>query len=258
MNVITVEKQGHVFLIGLNEPQKLNSFSLQMLHELAGAYTAFEDDADARCAVLFAHGPHFTSGLRLNEVGPKVASGELLFPKDRVDPLDLFGRRRTKPVVMAVQGWCLTIGIELLLGSDIGVASQDTRFAQMEVRRGIMPFGGATLRFAQRCGWGNAMRWLLSGAEFDASEAHRIGLVQQLVEPGSQLEVALALATDIANQAPLAVQASRRSAQLAMEQGPKAALEALLPDARALFATQDAAEGVRSFVERRAGKFEGR
>ena len=102
------------------------------------------------------------------------------------------------------------------------------------------------------------MRWLLSGAEFDASEAHRIGLVQQLVEPGSQLEVALALATDIANQAPLAVQASRRSAQLAMEQGPKAALEALLPDARALFATQDAAEGVRSFVERRAGKFEGR
>ena len=90
-------------------------------------------------------------------------------------------RRVSKPIVMAVQGICFTIGIELMLAADIRIASEGSRFGQIEVRRGLYPVGGATLRMVQEFGWGNAQRYLLTGDEFGAQEAHRIGLVQEVV-----------------------------------------------------------------------------
>jgi len=255
---VTTERLGHVWLMGLDRAGKLNAFDGAMHRELAEAYTVLEEDEDLWCGVLFAHGDNFTAGLDLAEVGPAVHQGGDLFPPGLVDPLELGERRRSKPVVCAVQGWCLTIGIELLLASDVRIASADTRFAQMEVRRGIMAFGGATLRMPQVAGWGNAMRWLLTGGQFDAAEALRIGLVQEVVESGQQKERALALAQEIAAQAPLAVQATRASAVAAFERGPAAAASELLAQVRALMESEDAAEGVRSFVERRHAEFKGR
>ncbi|MFT7622653.1 MAG: enoyl-CoA hydratase [Myxococcota bacterium] len=254
---VTVERVGHVTQIGLNEPKKLNSFGLIMLRELAEAYTAFEADPEARCAVLFAHGDHFTSGLRLDEVGPAVARGDKLFPEDSVDPLDLFGPRRTKPVIGVVQGWCLTIGIELLLACDIRVAASGTRFSQLEVKRGIMPFGGATLRFPQIAGWGNAMRWLLTGEEFGPEEALRIGMIQEITPLGEELSRGMALAGAVGRAAPLAVQASRASSRLAVEGGFEAGRERLMDGARGLMDSADAYEGVQSFLERREARFTG-
>ncbi len=255
---VTTEVRGHVLLMGLNRPHKLNSFSLRMHRELAEAYDRFERDEQLRCAVLFAHGDNFTTGLDLAEVGPAVAAGASLFPEGMVDPLDLAQPRRTKPVIAAVQGWCLTIGVELLLACDLGVAARDARFAQMEVRRGIMPFGGGTQRWVQRAGWGRAMRWLLTGGRFDAEEALRLDLVQEVVEPGEQLDRALALADEIAAQAPLAVQATRLSARIAVEEGPAASAARMLDQARALMGSEDAHEGLMSFVERRTARFQGR
>src|SRR5207253_9310001 len=101
-----------------------------------------------------------------------------------MDPLVIPGPRLTNPIISAVQGICLTIGIELMLAADIRVAASNARFAQIEIKRGLYPFGGATIRFARETGWGNAMRYLLTGDEFNAAEAHRIGLVQEVVEPG--------------------------------------------------------------------------
>ncbi len=255
---LTLESDGHVRLVGLNRPEKRNAFNLAMLDELSAAYTQCEDDPDARCVLLFAHGAHFTAGLDLAEVGPHVAAGGGLHHEGRVDPLGLFGRQRSKPVVMAVQGYCFTIGIELCLASDVRVAASDTKFTQLEVARGIMPFGGATLRFPQVAGWGDAMRWMLSGEFFDAHEAHRMRVVRHGGAPGAQLEAARAIAQSIAAQAPLAVQATLRASRAAMELGAEAAKAELMREARALMHTQDAAEGVRSFVERRKAKFEGR
>jgi enoyl-CoA hydratase/carnithine racemase len=255
---LTLETRGHVLLVGLNRPAKRNAFNLQMLRELSAAYTRLEDDPALRCLVLFAHGDHFTAGLDLAEVGPHVAGGGGLLVDSGVDPVDLEGRRRVKPVVMAVQGYCYTIGVELSLAADVVVASRDTRFTQFEVCRGIMAFGGATLRFAQVAGYQNAMRYVLTGDVFDADEAVRIGVAQEATAPGAQLDRAVAIAERIAAQAPLAVQASRVSAKLALEQGHAAALAALMPAARALMSTEDAAEGLRSFVERRPAVFRGR
>lgn len=255
---LTLETRDHVLLIGLDRADKRNAFDLAMLRQLAEALTRYEDDPELRCAVLFAHGEHFTAGLDLGEVGPAVASGEALFPAELVDPCGLFGRVREKPLVTAVQGWCLTIGIELLLASDIRVAASDTRFGQIEIKRGIFPFGGATLRLPQIAGWGDAMRWLLTGDQFDAAEARRIGLVQDVVEPGQQLARATELAERVARQAPLGVRATLRSARLAVEQGQAAALAGMMADVRGLMASEDAHEGLRSFLERREAKFRGR
>jgi enoyl-CoA hydratase len=182
---ITTELRDHVLHIGLHRADKRNAFDLAMLRGLAEALTRGEDDPEVRCHLLFGHGEHFTAGLDLAEVGPAVAAGAPLFPDGAVDPLGLFGRLRSKPLVVALQGWCLTIGIELALAADIRVAASDTRFGQIEIKRGIFPFGGATLRMPTQLGWGNAMRYLLTGDTFDAAEAHRIGLVQELAEPSA-------------------------------------------------------------------------
>ena len=258
LQTLTLQRHGHVLAVGLNRPAKRNAFDLRMLRELALAFTACDEDPDLRCLLLHAHGDHFTAGLDLAQVGPAVAAGQALFPPDAVDPLGLTGRRMRKPVVCAVQGWCLTIGVELLLAADIRLAAQGTRLAQMEVQRGIMPFGGGTLRWPRVAGWGDAMRWLLTGDPFDAAEALRMGLVQEVVPPEGLFSRALEMAGRVAAQAPLAVQATLQSARLAVEQGEQAARGALMGQARGLFATEDAQEGVRSFLERRRAVFKGR
>lgn len=255
---MTTQREGRVFHIVLDRADKKNAFDLRMLRELAEAVTDYESDASLWCAVLYANGDDFTAGLDLAEVGPAVKSGAPLFPEGSVDPLSLGEPKRKKPLVMAVQGWCLTIGIELLLAADIRLAAEETRFGQIEINRGIFPFGGATIRLPQVAGWGNAMRWLLTGDRFDAQEALRIGLVQQIVAREQLHEMAIEIAHTVAKRAPLGVQATIRSARTAQYEGPAAATRELLVIARELMDTEDAAEGVQSFVERREGRFKGR
>ncbi len=255
--VVTKERHGHVLAIGLNRPDKMNAFTVQMLHELAEAYTELEDDPELRCGLVFAHGEHFTAGLDLGKVAPHVQTGQNLFPDDLVDPFNLNGRTRTKPVVIAVQGYCLTVAIELILAADICIAADNCKFGQIEIRRGIFPFGGATIRFLQRSGWGNAMRYLLTGDYFDSSEAYRIGLVQEVVADHPK-ERGMEMAQSVAAQAPLGVYATLRNARKVLEAGEAAAKDDLLPTVLQLMQTQDAAEGLQSFLERRTANFKGK
>jgi enoyl-CoA hydratase/carnithine racemase len=255
---ITTEVRDHVLLMGVDRPDKRNAFGPELLVALCEAYTRLDEDPELRCGVVFAHGEHFTAGLDLLATAPTFASGEELLPPELVNPWGTIGRRCRKPVVVAVHGRCLTLGIELLLNAECSVAAEDARFAQIEVQRGIFPFGGATVRFPQRCGWGNAMRWILSGDELPAEEALRIGLVHEVVPTGQQLERAIEIASSIAKQAPLAVQATLANARKALDEGEQAAIEDLLPTLRKLLVTEDAAEGVQSFVERREAVFQGK
>jgi enoyl-CoA hydratase/carnithine racemase len=257
---ISVEQRGQILLIGLNRPAKRNAFDRQMLNELAAAFGELETNDEIRCGVLFARGEMFTAGLDLASVAPTIAAGGNLDDENsRVDPLGLDkDKLRTKPLVAAVHGKCLTIGIELLLAADVRVASENATFAQIEIKRGIFPFGGATLRFPETAGWGNAMRWLLTGDEFDAAEAMRIGLVQEIVAHGEQLEKAVEIAQRIAAQAPLGVRATIASARKMQNEGFDAAARDLLPQVLRLFQSEDAREGLQSFIERRDGNFEGR
>ncbi len=256
---ITVETRGHVLLMGFNRPEKRNAFTLDMCYDLARAYGELSRNKDLRCGLLYAHGDHFSAGLDLPQWAPVFASGKWLDLED--DMIDPFGtdedNRCKKPVVMACQGICYTIGFELLLAADVRIAANDLRLAQLEVKRAIFPVGGGTVRMFQEIGWGNAMRYILTGDEMSGPEAYRLGLVQDLVEPGQQFERALAMAERISKAAPLGVQAALASARRARIHGDKAALSSLYEEIRPLMNSKDSQEGLQAFLERREPNFTG-
>lgn len=257
MTNITCERRGRLLLIGLNRVAKRNAFDPPMFHELAAALGEFEVNRELWCGVVFGHGDHFTGGIDLAQFAPLFELPDpFALGLDEVDP---FGLRNhlSKPLVIAVHGITFTIGIELLLAADVRIAATDTRFAQMEVARGLYPLGGATFRLLREAGWGNAMRYLLTGDEFGAAEALRLGLVQEVVEPGRQLERALTIAERIASCAPLGVKATLRSAWMSIEEGETFAAAHVSDDMAAVLKSDDFREGVASFKERRAARFRG-
>jgi len=255
---VSLERRGHVLLIGLDRAAKRNAFDLPMWDALCRAYGELDRDDELRVGVLHAAGDHFTAGLDLPQWAPVFASGTWTVPDGGLDALGFTGPRLRKPIIAAVQGMCLTIGIELLLATDVRVASATAKFAQIEIKRGIYPVGGATLRFPREVGWGNAMRWLLTGDEFDAAEALRIGLAQDVAPAGEQLARAIALAEVVAAQAPFGVYATIASSRLAQPRAEAEAARRLLPDLAPLLASEDMQEGLAAFLQRRKGTFKGR
>lgn len=256
---ILTERRGHILMMGLNRPQKRNAADYELLTALARAYGELDRDPELRVGVVHAIGEHFTAGLDLADVAPRIGpDGLSLEGETGIDPWQVSGRQLSKPVVVAVHGTCLTLGIELVLASEVAVAARSTRFAQIEVARGILPFGGATMRFPRVAGWGNAMRYILTGDSFDAAEAYRMGLVQEVVDDGEQLNAALAIAERIAAQAPLAVQAALTSAKRAVRDGDAAAEAELQPALVRLAASEDARIGMEAFLTRTQAAFVGR
>jgi enoyl-CoA hydratase/carnithine racemase len=244
-----------ILVMTVDRVEKKNAFTPKISNELAAAYTRLDDDPALFVGVLTFAGDHSTAGLEMPLFfGPDADPGS---PKDAVDPFGL-QRRLTKPLIVAVQGITFTIGIEIALAGDIIVAASDARFCQLEPKRGLAPLGGATIRYVQRAGWGNAMYHLLRADEFSADEALRIGLVQEVVDPGQQRERAVVLARELLHCAPLALQHTVANARLALDEGEPAAIDAIPAMSKAVMATADFQEGIASFVERRAAQFKGR
>lgn len=252
---VTRERVGRVLKITIDNPSKKNAFIPEMMEQLSDALTLLDYEDDLWVGVLCAAGDHFTAGLDMPKFfGPGATAKPI---KDgNVDPFGLI-RQGRKPLVTAVQGICFTIGIEIALAGDIIVAAEDSRFCQMEAKRGIAPLGGAHFRYITRAGWGNAMYHLLTCDEFDAAEAHRIGLVQEVVPVGTQIDRAMAIAAMIAANAPLGILATKDAGRQFITEGEQAAIAAI-PGIRAkVMASADAAEGIRSFIERRPAVFRG-
>ncbi len=254
---VSREKHQHVFLIGLDREKKRNAFDHFMIDDLSHALTEYENDADLRCAVIFAHGEHFSAGLDLVQLQSKMSSGIFSSDPDIINPWGTSGRIRKKPVIVAAHGYCYTAGIELILNADISIAQSNTQFAQLEVLRGILPFGGASARFVKAAGWNKSMRYLLTGDTFNAQQALEMNLICEITED-PPLSRALELANRIANAAPLAVQATIAAAKDAIEMNETEAFKRLDQHLMPLLSTSDVTEGVNAMLERRVPRFKGK
>jgi len=253
---IRTEVHGRVFKIIIDNAAKKNAFSPEMMAQMSDALTTLHNNDEYWVGVVCAEGRDFTAGLDMPKFfGPKAEQWGL-----KEGNIDVFGlaNRCRKPIVTAVQGIVFTIGIEMMLAGDIVVAADDCRFCQMESKRGIAPLGGAHFRFLTRAGWGDAMYHLLLCDEFNAQRAYKIGLVQEVVAPGKQIERAMEIAQLIARNAPMGIQVTKEAALKYIESGERAAIDYIPKIKARVLNSEDAKEGIQSFIERRAAVFRGR
>ena len=255
---IIIEESNHILFITFNRPKMYNALDPESYHILGRALYRLEHDKNLRVGVIQANGKHFTSGLELDKWAPIFAKGETIkFADDELDPYSVYGEALSKPLICAVQGLCYTSGLELLLNTDIRIATADTRFAQLEVQRGIYPCGGGTIRLPEEIGWGNAQRYILTGDEFHAEQALNWGMLQEIVLPENLHSRAKELAEKIVKAAPLGVQAALKSSKVSRQHTQKQALESVFQAMPRVMKSNDAREGVLSFMERREAKFTG-
>lgn len=258
MGIVTVDRDEHILLIGVNRPDAYNLWNLEVIAEVSRAYRVLGDDPELRVGVVYGHGERFTAGLDLPSVAPAVATGDVasVLPPDGYDPWNFFGEPCPKPMVIAAHGRCNTLGIELMLASEVAVAAAGTRFAQLEVARGVFPLGGATFRLPMRLGPAGT-RYLLTAEGFDADTALRLGLISEVTPAGEHVRRAAEIARIIAANAPLAVQAALASARAAERAARDAAAAALFARNSQVASSADAAEGIAAFVENRKPVFRG-
>jgi enoyl-CoA hydratase len=255
---ILVEQRGAVTLVTLNRPEALNALSSQVLEDLIAAFAAFEADPKQRCAVVTGAGEKaFAAGADIKEMADKPAAG---FYAE-----DFFARWQSqftgavrKPWIAAVNGFALGGGCELAMMADFILAADTARFGQPEIKLGVVPGMGGSQRLARAVGKGRAMELILTGRMIDAAEAERIGLVARVVPAADLLDTALTVAGEIAAMPPLAVLAAKElvnaAEQLPLEEGIR--LERRL--FHMLAATEDKAEGMAAFVEKRSAVWKGR
>jgi enoyl-CoA hydratase len=256
---ITVERQGHIVLIGINRPYIYNRLDPDATESLARAYYDYDRDSSLRAAVLFGYGERFSRGVDVDAYKAFAQSGKKMMDGPGfIDPLGRTGTTLTKPLVVAVHGDTWNMAHELFLVADIRVASEDTEFGQDENTHGRFPGGGATIRFPREAGWGNAMRFILTGDHWGAKEALRMGTVQE-VTPNREaaLAKAIEIAKKIAACGPLGIKTSLASSHLALEDS-QTALAKLGEQYRALFATRDFQEGRDAEAQNRPPVYEGR
>jgi enoyl-CoA hydratase len=257
---ITVERRGDIVLVGLNRPFIQNRVDPPTRIRLAETFYQYEHDPSLRALVLFGHGENFSRGIDVDAAQAGIISGQRA--AGTAPTIDVLGNgqpRRTKPVVAVVHGDTWNLGHEIYLACDLRVAAANTRFGQDENTHGRFPGGGATVRFVREAGWGNAMRYMLTGDHWTAEESYRMGVTQQIAAtPAAALEAGIALARKIAACAPLGVKATLASAHQVVDPVEADALSKLGAQYSALYRTEDFIEGRRAEAEGRPPKYQGK
>jgi enoyl-CoA hydratase len=257
MPTVTCEQVGHLAHVRLNRRDTGNRFSMEMFRELGELFTGFESNPEIRCTLVTANGADFSLGVDVPDVLPGWAAGRNPFTEDQINPFGTTGPKRRVPLVTVVQGQCFNAGLELVLASDIAIAADNARFAFHEIRFGVYPFGGGLFRMIRTAGRSAAMRYSLTGDEFDAKEALRMTIVAQTCPLTEAEPVGRQLADAISCKAPLAVRAALDQAQTWADHGEAAALTHSVPDIIRLVSSRDAQEAIGAMAEGRAPHFSG-
>jgi enoyl-CoA hydratase len=255
--LVLAERRGRVSVLTLNRPEKRNALNAPLRLAILDALDGAWKDADVRAIVFTGAGDKaFVAGADIAEFEGRtpVDQFRIMSGASMYDALE----RSPKPVIAAVNGFCLGGGMELALACDIRVASSTARFGQPEVNLGILPGGGGTQRLPRIVGLGAALQMILTGEMIDAVEALRIGLVQEVVEPERLLERTIAVAETIASKSPVAVAAAREATRAAFSLPLSEGLKLERALFQLCFSSEDKAEGVRAFLEKRAAVFPGR
>jgi enoyl-CoA hydratase len=258
---LLTERDGHVLTVTLNRPSAKNAFSGEMLVRAADVWKELDEDPELRVAILTGAGGDFCSGMDLKALaGGMDESWGTRFAEDP----DLHWKallrhaRPMKPIVAAVEGYCVAGGTEILQATEIRVAGESAQFGVAEVRRGLFPLGGSTVRLQRQIAYTDAADLLLTGRLISAPEAKEMGLIGHVVPDGKALLKARELADQIAANGPVAVKAVLRSmreaANLSEEDGLANELELGWP----VLGSADAKEGPKAFAEKRAPNFVGR
>jgi enoyl-CoA hydratase len=260
---VLVEREGHVVTVTMNRPAARNALDLEMLARMADAWEMIDGDDGVRCAILTGAGGHFCSGSDLKSMfGAPREENEWQARYEKDPDLHwkafLRHRRLKKPLVAAVEGYCVAGGTEILQATDLRVAAAGSRFAIAEAKWGLFPLGGSTVRLRRQIPYTLAMDMLLTGRQLSAEEAFRIGLVGRVVPDGTALAEAKRIAEQIAQNGPIAVQAIKRSVQESDGLPEKEALARELEIGWPVFSSEDAKEGPRAFAEKRKPDFKGR
>lgn len=255
---ITVERRGRIVLIGINRPSIQNRLDPEAYLALAKAYYDYDHDPSLRAAVLFGHGDNFSQGLDVDGFKAVATSGGPALGDGLIDPLGKKMPGLTKPLIVAVHGDTWNMAHELFLVADVRVAAENTNFGQDENTHGRFPGGGSTVRFTREAGWGNAMRYILTGDHWSGREAYRMGTVQEVsATPQMALDKAIEIADRIAANGPLGIKTSLASAHLAIDAAQADALSQLDAQRAALYRSNDFQEGRRAEAEGRPPAYQG-
>jgi len=262
MTDMTYEVADHIATITLNRPERMNTISSAMLDELTRTLVRANEDEAVRVVVLTGTGRAFCAGLDLNE----AASGTGIGGKDRRAPatIDLRNTPPTvlfamdKPVICALNGSAAGYGMDLALGCDIRIMADNAKLAAAFVKRGVVPESGGTWFLPRMLGWAKAAEIIFTGRTLSAADCLAEGLANHVVPADQVADKARAMALEIAANAPLAVRASKRMMRMGLDETFETHVQHVYLQLLPLFASEDFAEGVKSFLEKRPAVFAGR
>ena len=250
-STILYEKREHVAVITINRPEAMNSLTLEMLLAIEEAFAEFNADPDAWVAILTAAGDKaFSSGLDLVEAAPMLTGGDSLGFDDTTKRQfsDVY-----KPIICAVNGFCIAGGMEMLLGTDLRIAAEHATFGLGEVRWGLVPLGGTHIRLPRQIPWAIAMQLLLTGKNIDAQRAYEVGLINEVVPADELMPTAIKQAERLCRNGPLAMQTAKEIAVRSLELESGFVLEKAL--GQKVIDSEDAKEGPAAFAAKRRPSF---